>query len=72
MEGNLLSVHEAATRLGIKPATLYKYQCQREGGPKFVRIGTRVLYHPADLEAFIVERTVAPISTNRKPRGSVA
>jgi excisionase family DNA binding protein len=72
MEGNLLSVREAAARLGIKPATLYKYQCQREGGPKFVRIGTRVLYHPAELDAFIIERTVAPVSAGRKPRGSVA
>ncbi len=42
----------AAAYLGMKPHTLVKWAIQ-EKGPRFVRVGGRVFYFLADLDAFI-------------------
>ena len=42
----------AAAALGLSPATLRKYRV-RGGGPAFVRLGSRVVYRRADLEAWV-------------------
>lgn len=48
----LLSVIEAAAALSICQKTLYSNTCPR-GTIPCVKIGTRVLYDPADLRAWI-------------------
>jgi excisionase family DNA binding protein len=51
----LMSELDASRVMGITPRTLYTLR-QRAGLP-FVRIGARILYRPADLSAWIEQRT---------------
>ncbi|AMJ61969.1 helix-turn-helix transcriptional regulator [Bosea sp. PAMC 26642] len=46
-----LPTREAATYLGIGASTLNKLRIFG-GGPKFISIGTRVVYDPRDLDAW--------------------
>jgi excisionase family DNA binding protein len=50
-----LSTKEAAAYLGVKRNTLEVWRCQSRG-PKYAKIGSRVLYDQDDLEAFFVSR----------------
>lgn len=53
----LLKTPEAAAYLGIAAATLETWRC-RGGGPKYRKVGKRaVRYAPADLDAWLAERT---------------
>jgi excisionase family DNA binding protein len=58
---NLLSVKETAARLKCSTALVYKWTCARTG-PRFVKVGSRVAFRPEDLEAWVSERTVEPVS----------
>jgi excisionase family DNA binding protein len=61
MEGSkLLSVEEAATKLGISPLTMRAWLRQRR--LPFVRLGRRVLLHPEDIENFVDTNRVKPIA----------
>jgi excisionase family DNA binding protein len=51
MRGNLLSVEQAAGRLGLSLWTVYRLA--RVGGLRSVRIGRRRLFTEEDLEAFV-------------------
>jgi hypothetical protein len=55
MTSNLLSQREAALRLGLSPRTLERNRTSGDG-PAFVKAGRRVLYRPADLDAWIAAR----------------
>lgn len=55
----LLSTKEAAEFLGLKLPTLYKYSSQKS--IPFVKIGTRVLFDPDDLNAWIEKKKIKPI-----------
>jgi predicted DNA-binding transcriptional regulator AlpA len=48
----LNSVEEAATKTGMSVSTLNKWRVTGFG-PKFVKLGKRVLYRDEDIEAFI-------------------
>lgn len=48
---------EAAEYLGICPNTLEVWRCKHKG-PRYAKIGTRVLYDIDDLEAFFTARAV--------------
>lgn len=54
----LLSREEAAAYLGVKPQTLAVWACRRTAGPPFFKIGARVKYRQADLDAWIESRRV--------------
>jgi excisionase family DNA binding protein len=56
---NLISIEEAASYLGIKKSTLYKYTCSRK--VPFIRIGTRVLFSKELLENWIKSHIVEPV-----------
>ncbi len=56
--------HEAARLLGISPRTLEKYRCHGSG-PTFRKLGGRVVYAVADLEAW-ADRAVC--SSTSDPR----
>ncbi len=47
-----LSRGDAALYLGLKPKTLSMWQVAGKG-PRAVRVGGRVFYYQADLEAFV-------------------
>ncbi|MEM7482793.1 MAG: helix-turn-helix domain-containing protein [Acidobacteriota bacterium] len=51
----------AAEYLGLAPATLETMR-SRGGGPPFVKLGRRVVYHREDLDAWMDERTRADTS----------
>ena len=49
----LLNVKEAAAFCGMTPSFMNKARLQPGAGCRFVKIGARVLYDPADLVAWI-------------------
>ena len=55
MTGILLNAREAALCLGLSVSTLAKLRLTGEG-PRYVRLGRRVLYDPADLDAWVASR----------------
>jgi excisionase family DNA binding protein len=55
---NLLSVNDAAHRLGISRHTLNCWVSKRK--VPFVKLGRRTLFNPADLDRMIKAATVEP------------
>ncbi len=55
---NLLSISEAAARLGISRHTLNGWVSKRK--VPFIKLGRRTLFNPADLERLIKAATVEP------------
>lgn len=55
----LLNEHEAAGLLGV---SVYKLRSDRykHRGLRYVKIGTRVMYRPEDIEALIEAHTITP------------
>jgi len=60
----LLSVAEAAERLGVSMSYLNKLRATRDG-PPFVKIGARVVYDPVDLAAWLDGQKRASTGTDR-------
>jgi len=52
MDGALLTTQDAAELLRINPETLKVWRA-KGGGPRFVKLGRRVLYRREDLAAFV-------------------
>lgn len=61
---DLMSVDEASERLGIPKATLAKMRWAGTGS-KFIKIGRKVYYRPADIEAWLDDQ--ARSSTSERP-----
>lgn len=61
-----LNTEEAAAYLGIRPNTLEVWRCKHKG-PRYSKLGARVLYDLDDLEAFFTARAV---ETMESPSGS--
>jgi excisionase family DNA binding protein len=59
----LLTQVEAARLTSVSERTLERLRVSG-GGPRFVRIGRRVLYRLQDLETFIADRVVSNTSQN--------
>jgi excisionase family DNA binding protein len=57
-QSDLLDRDQAAAYLGISPRTLAVWATTKRYALKYVRIGRRVKYRRADLDAFIEARTV--------------
>ncbi|MBH1430902.1 helix-turn-helix domain-containing protein [Stenotrophomonas maltophilia] len=47
-----LSTAAAATRLGLSKSTLEKMRCDGRG-PRYLKVGKRCFYRPADLDAYL-------------------
>lgn len=52
-----MNTEGAADYLGLRPATLNNWR-QTGKGPRFLRIGGRVMYRRQDLDAYLEKRTV--------------
>lgn len=52
-----LSVNEAARLLGVSASYLNKARVYG-GGPRFAKVGARVVYDPSDLAAYVAQRRV--------------
>lgn len=55
----VVNEHGAAARLGIAPATLRNIRSQGRG-PKYCRVGRRIVYRVADLESYLEAHVVDP------------
>jgi len=47
-----LSTAAAAARLGLSKSTLEKMRCDGRG-PRYLKVGKRCFYRPADLDAYL-------------------
>lgn len=56
---NLLSLKDASSFLGLRPAMLYKYVCKRT--IPFIKLGARVLFDPSRLSAWVAEHSHEPM-----------
>jgi hypothetical protein len=56
----LLTPAETAQRLGVRPATLEVWRCEKIHKLPYIKIGGRVMYKLEDLLAFIESRRVDP------------
>lgn len=67
---NRLNTEEAAEYLGLRPGTLEVWRSLGKG-PRYVKLGTRVLYDADDLDTFADSRIVETTDTiSRRKRGS--
>ena len=57
-QSQLLTREEAAAFLGLKPQTLAVWATAKRYHLPMIRVGSRVRYRRADLEAFLDRRTV--------------
>jgi predicted DNA-binding transcriptional regulator AlpA len=55
MEKTFLNQHELSQRWGISPRTLERWRWLGEG-PRFLKLGGRVVYRLEDIEAFEAEK----------------
>ena len=62
-----LNTAEAAEYLGVRPNTLEVWRCKHKG-PRYSKIGSRVLYDMADLEAFFHARSVSTLESHTPQR----
>lgn len=62
------SVAEAARYLGLSPSCLNKWRCQRTTGPRFCKLGRRVVYRQSDLDAWREQNACNSTSEYPKPR----
>lgn len=53
----LVNTKQAAEILGLRPNTLEIWRCHKKG-PKYVKLGRRILYDLGDLEEFTASCTV--------------
>ncbi len=57
-----LNTEEAAAYLGIRPNTLEIWRTKKKG-PKYSKIGSRVLYDINDLESYFISQSVHTVDT---------
>lgn len=62
--GPLLCRKDAARYLGVAPQTLAQWACSRSVSLPFVKIGRKVMYRRADLDAFIAANTHGVLPTS--------
>jgi predicted DNA-binding transcriptional regulator AlpA len=56
-----LTSPEAAAYLGLSESMLDRWRCDLPGGPPHIKMGRRVLYARADLDAFATSRRRVPL-----------
>jgi len=58
-DDRLIDPDEAAKILGTTPGTLSVWRCTKRYPLRYIRVGRRVRYRLADIEAFIESRAVS-------------
>ncbi|MBF6616897.1 MAG: helix-turn-helix domain-containing protein [Candidimonas sp.] len=72
---NLLSVTQLASRLGMAKQTIYNRHFKRKDLPLAIKIGTRLLFDPVDVQEWLESKKQAPIkqmpdpAVERRPPG---
>lgn len=62
MDDNVMNGKAAASRIGTTEGTLATWRYLGKG-PKYIKIGRRVVYRPADLDAWLEAHTVTPAAS---------
>lgn len=57
----LLTVKEASEVLRLTVGTLYTYRCRGNRGPRYVKLGGKVLYRLSDIREYIASGGVPQI-----------
>ena len=57
-----LNTHEAAEYLGVRPNTLEVWRCKHRG-PKYAKLGSRIVYDLDDLDDYYSARTISTRDT---------
>ena len=60
----LLNIHQAAETVGLTVKTLYTYICKRK--IPFVKLGSRVLFDPEKLAAWVERNSIDSIEQSLK------
>lgn len=58
-----LNTLEAAAYLGVQPNTLEVWRCKNKG-PRYYKLGTRVIYDRDDLDAFLASRSIETMESD--------
>ena len=58
---NLLP-RDAAKYIGLAPATMAKIRCCSNDGPRFMRLGRKILYARSDLDTWLAARLATSTS----------
>jgi len=66
----LLTIREAAQRLGLAVATLNKWRSTRRYKLQFIKVGGRVRYTTRAVEEFLTSRTVTPGQPPKRGRSA--
>ena len=64
-----LSTKEAADYYGLKTNTLEVWRCKHRG-PKYSKLGSRVVYDPDDLDEYFAARSINTRDTERDHDGA--
>jgi predicted DNA-binding transcriptional regulator AlpA len=64
LQRKMLNAHEAAAYCGSSASTFAKLRLYG-GGPRFVKLGRRVVYDPVDLDAWLAAHRHNPTSEQR-------
>jgi len=62
-----LNTQEAAAYLGLQPNTLEVWRCKHKG-PRYSKLGSRVIYDRDDLEVFFTSKTIETLESAHKER----
>jgi excisionase family DNA binding protein len=62
----LLNDDEAASLLGVMPATLSVWRCTRRYALPYVKVGRLIRYREQDLLAFLESRLVNPVAVEAR------
>ncbi len=57
MTSKKLNTQEAAALLGVQPCTLERWRCMKRG-PRYAKLGSRVMYDIRDLEDWFASRSL--------------
>jgi predicted DNA-binding transcriptional regulator AlpA len=70
MSSKKLNTEEAAAFLGVKPCTLEVWRCKKKG-PKYAKLGSRVMYDQQELENWFASRSVHTIDSAPQLRSRI-
>jgi hypothetical protein len=57
-----LTPRDAAKYIGLAPTTMAKIRCRSNDGPRFMRLGRKILYARSDLDTWLAARRASSTS----------
>ena len=63
---SLLTPAQTASLIGVTPHTLAVWRCSKRYPLAFIKVGRKVMYHPAAINQFLKRQTVE-VADGRRP-----